>query len=78
MERYLDSRAQDWLKAVEKEVWEYREERPGFAEGNSLGKAVADSGSQDKSPVVMPLLRAPLGVIPAYSNSPSISIRRKR
>lgn len=62
MERYLEGHAQDWLNAVEEEVWECREERPGSVKGNSLGKAVAGGGSQHKSPVLMPLLRAPLGI----------------
>lgn len=44
-------------KAVE-EHWGYREERSGYNEGNSLRKAVADSGSQNKSPVPKLLLRA--------------------
>ena len=38
-----------WLEAMEKEVWKYNEERPGPVKGNSLGKAVTNSGSQDKS-----------------------------
>jgi len=42
MERYLEGRVQDWLKAVEMEVWECREERSGSVKGNSLGKTVAD------------------------------------